>query len=262
MHMIRWFSSGVLAALLFAGAACAQEQVPVVAQSARVMDTAHMLQPQQRAQLEQSLSQFEQAHGTQIAILTLPSTSPETIEQYGIRVGDAWKSGRKKVDDGVILIVAPNNPHELGRLRLEVGYGLEGAITDPIAKRILVEDVAPAFGQGDYFGGMVKAVADLERVINKEGLAPAARSGHRQGSIPGILVILGALVFFVLWGLLRAGSATYLPGTRGLNSGMWLPLYIGSSLLSGGFRSGGSSGSDFGGGGGGGFGGGGASGDW
>ena len=249
-----------------------QDAVPVPTETARVVDTVGLLKPEERQALESSLAEYEAQKGTQIAILTIPSTAPEAIEQYGIRVADAWKVGRKNIADGVILIVAPDNPPYLGRLRIEVGRGLEGAVTDSIAKRIIDLDIAPRFRQGAYFAGLSVAVDHLKLVIAGEALpAPTVtreRSTGRGGSA-GLGQLL-FLAFIIISGVLsqfnRRGVA-YLPGGRvqnrsslGMAGMLMAPLLFGGAGMgrggSGGFGGG------FGGGGGGDFGGGGASGNW
>ncbi|MGR8952832.1 MAG: TPM domain-containing protein, partial [Gammaproteobacteria bacterium] len=123
--------------LLFLTASAAL--VPLPDLSRRVTDLTATLNAAQRQALEAKLAAFEGRKGSQIAVLIVPTTQPEDIAQFGIRVADAWKIGREKVDDGVILIVARNDR----RLRLEVGYGLEGAIPDAVAKRVIAEIITP-----------------------------------------------------------------------------------------------------------------------
>ena len=112
------------------------------------------------------MAAFEAKKGSQIAVLIVPTTQPEDIAQFGIRVAEAWKIGRKNVDDGVILIVAKEDR----KLRLEVGYGLEGAIPDAIAKRVIAETITPFFKKGDYAGGIDAGVTQLMQLIEGETL--------------------------------------------------------------------------------------------
>ncbi|HNH52617.1 MAG TPA: TPM domain-containing protein, partial [Nitrosomonas sp.] len=145
------------------------------------------------------LAQFEASNGSQIALLIVPSTQPETIEQYAIRVVDAWKLGRKGVDDGVLLLVAKNDR----ALRIEVGYGLEGILPDAVAKRIIEETIVPAFRQDDFFGGLQAGVNQIIRVIQGESLPPPKKVS------PGLNVILEnsipiLVVFLVLGKVLQA----------------------------------------------------------
>jgi uncharacterized membrane protein YgcG len=151
MFRSSWFAGLALLALL-AGPVAARADV-AIPPVARVTDLTGTLSAVQRSTLSERLADFEQEKGSQLAVLVLPTTQPETIEQYGIRVGDAWKLGRKGKDDGVILIVAKNDH----RVRIEVGYGLEGDIPDATAKRIIDEAITPAFKAGDFYAGITAA---------------------------------------------------------------------------------------------------------
>jgi uncharacterized protein len=168
---------------------------------ARVTDLTGTLNAQQREALEQTLAEFEKRKGAQIAVLMVPTTQPETIEEYAVRVEEAWKLGRKGVDDSALLVIAKNDR----RLRIEVGYGLEGALPDAIAKRIIDNDITPRFKQGDFYGGIRAGVDRVMRVVEGEKLPPPAAHGpdSSQGFDPGMLVFL---FFFVViaGGILRA----------------------------------------------------------
>jgi len=148
------------------GLAAAQVAVPPL--KARVTDLTGTLTQQQSAALEQTLAEFEKRKGTQMAVLMLPTVKPEAIEQFGIRVGEAWKIGRKGVDDGLILIVAKEDR----QLRFEVGYGLEGVMPDAIAKRVIEEDIVPRFRQGDFYGGIRAGMDRAIRLVEGEKLPP------------------------------------------------------------------------------------------
>ncbi len=193
------------AALLFficAGLA----QVPVPPLTARVTDLTGTLTPQQRAALEERLAAFEARKGTQIAVLMVPTTQPEAIEQFGIRAAEAWKIGRKGVDDGALLVVALKDR----TLRIEVGYGLEGALPDARAKRIIEDYIVPRFKAGDFFGGIDAGVTRMMSVIEGEPLppptsaAPGARSGGGDGFGLYELLFIGFMLVFVVGGVLRA----------------------------------------------------------
>ena len=284
----RWLAA--LAALLFAAAAAAE--VPVPALKARVTDLTGTLGAQQRAELEQMLTGLEARKGAQLAVLLVPSTQPETIEQYSIRVAEAWRLGRKGVDDGVLLLVAKDDR----RLRIEVGYGLEGVLPDAGAKRIIAEDITPRFKQGDYYGGIRAGVERIARVIGGEPLpAPAQRSAPpSQGQDPFIWFIPGVIFLMFVSGILDRLFGR-LAGSAATGAAAWVAAWtmFGSLAIGaiagaivfvavlvaslahpsvrgrGGWTSGGGSGSGgfsgggggFGGGGGG-FGGGGSSGSW
>ena len=128
------------------------------------------------APLESKLTAFEARKGSQIAVLIVPTTQPEAIEQYSIRVVDQWKVGRKKVDDGALLLVAKNDR----ALRIEVGYGLEGPLTDAIAKRIIEDVITPQFRRGNFYGGIDAGVDAMIKVIDGEALPPPAPAAPRH----------------------------------------------------------------------------------
>src|SRR5260221_6737327 len=192
----RW--PGLLAAgaiLLFAGLSPASGEVAVPPLSAHVTDLTGTLSAQQVQDLESRLASFERGKGSQIAVLMLPSTQPETIEEYSIRVADAWKIGRARIDDGVILVVAKNDR----KLRVEVGRGLEGVIPDGIAKRVIAEVITPHFKANDFYGGIVAGTGALMKLIEGEDL-PVPRSGviingvHRPIDFQTIFLLFVALV--------------------------------------------------------------------
>lgn len=259
----------------------AAEPVPLPALTTRVTDLTATLDSTQRGRLEAQLAAIDRSGRAQIAVLLLPTTQPETIEQFGIRLAEHWKIGHKGADNGLIVIVAKADRN----MRIEVGYGLEGSIPDAIAKRIIAERMAPAFKQGDFFGGLQAAVAALDQAIGgsaagtpaaplpastKQGadktdlfpwLMGAVVAGGVLRSLFGLFgallagVIAGGLGFFIFGSVLAAGIA-----------GVLVFVFSFFNLLSrgggfgggGGFRGGGGGFS----GGGGGFGGGGASGRW
>src|SRR5258705_1147429 len=158
----------LLCFLVVASASWAQDLVPVPALKARVTDLTRTLTPDQSAQLEQKLAAFEARKGSQIAVLIVATTHPETIEQYSIRVAEQWKLGRKGVDDGALLLVAKDDR----AVRIEVGYGLEGALPDAIAKRIIEDVIVPRFREGDFGRGISDGVDRILGVIEGEPLPP------------------------------------------------------------------------------------------
>ena len=293
----RWLGL-VAAGVLLAGLASARAEVAVPPLKARVTDLTGTLSGTQQQDLERRLREFESRKGSQIAVLMLPSTEPETIEEYSIRVADAWKIGRARVDDGVILVVAKNDR----KLRVEVGRGLEGAIPDAIAKRVVSDVITPHFRSGDFYGGIAAGTDALMKLIEGEGL-PAPQSGviirgvHRtidfqtifllfvalvvtdaifrrlfgrvigagiSGGIVGAIVWLaaGVLAFAVIGGLI--GFVIALINGLGSRRGSWSsgPGGWGGGWGSGSFGGGGGFGGGGFSGGGGGFSGGGASGSW
>lgn len=265
MPLIRFLFGVLLAASL--SLAVAQTRVAVPPLTGHVVDQAALLQPQQRAALEDLLTQYEARAGAQIVVLLLPSTAPETIEQYSIRVADTWKLGRNNIDDGVILLVARDNPKALRRLRIEAGRGVQGSLTDLQSKRILQEIIAPYFQQNDFNGGLAAGVTAIMSALDKEHLPapPAGSASTPEESVS--LFALGPLLlfgFFLLAGGLVRGRRTRNvlgQGEWGRTAGVILGSAIASGNLGRSSRGGGFSGGGFSGGGGG-FDGGGASGDW
>jgi len=272
-------------AILLCCAVVAGAQVPVPPLLGRVTDQTATLTGEQRSALEQTLRSFEERKGSQVAVLIVSSTAPETIEQYALRVAEQWKPGRKNVDDGAILVVAKDDR----ALRIEVGYGLEGALTDAASKRIISEIVVPRFRQGDFYGGIAAGVDRILRVIDGEPLPKPgeSRSGGMGGfgailpvmmmlalvvggvlhvvlgRFPGALVT-GGVVSVVAWMLAGAISVALIVGLIAFLFTLFAG--VGGRALGGGGFGGGFGGGGFGGGGfsggGGGFGGGGASGRW
>jgi uncharacterized protein len=279
-----------LLALLLCWAFAAAADVAVPPLSGRVVDQTGTLSVGDISSLTQTLKDLETRKGSQVAVLIVPTTAPETIEQYSIRVAEAWKIGRKKIDDGALLVVAKDDRH----LRIEVGYGLEGALTDVTAKRIIDEIIVPKFRSGDFAGGISAGVARIVAVINGEPL-PAPQP-QQSWSLPdqignafpfiifGVIalsgflrMVLGRLVGAVATGGVVGLLAWFILGSLALSLiaaaiAFVFTMFAGSFASSngrtgwsggGGSFSGGSSG-DSGGfsGGGGSFGGGGASGSW
>ncbi len=276
----------------------ADDLVAVPPLKARVTDLSGTLSSGQVAQLEQQLAAFEQERGSQIAILLVPTTAPEPIEMYSIRVAESWKIGRRKHDDGVLMLVAKNDR----KLRIDVGYGLEGAIPDAIAKRVVAEVITPRFRQGDFFGGLQAGVAQIQSLIEGEqlpapdqwgsGAQPESAGGFGEMLVVGIIaaVVLGGILNAIFGRLLGSGITGGLVGglgwliTTSLAVGIIAAIAVflfalafggrGAGSRHGGWGGGGGvggiggggwgggGGGGWGGGGGGGFGGGGASGSW
>jgi uncharacterized protein len=182
--------------MCWAVAAAADVAVPPL--SGRVVDQTGTLSSGDIASLTQTLKSLEARRGSQVAVLIVPTTEPETIEQYSIRVAEAWKIGRKKIDDGALLVVAKSDRH----LRIEVGYGLEGSLTDATTKRIIDEDITPKFKAGDFAGGITAGVNRMIRVIDGEQL-PAPEPPHWQS--PGSFSIDPLNPFLIIPVLLLGG---------------------------------------------------------
>lgn len=180
-----------------AGAAA---DVAVPALSGRVVDQTLTLGMDQQARLDRTLRDFEVRKGSQIAVLIVPTTAPESIEQFSIRVAEQWKIGRRKIDDGAILVVAKDDR----KLRIEVGYGLEGALTDVTAHRIVDEIIVPKFRTGDFAGGIIAGVDRILKVIDGEPLpkpvAPQGSNGFGQLEQFGSLLLFPVIF---LGGFLR-----------------------------------------------------------
>jgi len=258
-----------------------------------VNDYAGMISPSARTQLSSELRAFEQTDSTQIVILTLPSLEGEPIEDFGIQVADAWKIGQKNKDNGVIFLVAKQDR----KMRIEVGRGLEGRLTDLLSGRIIDLVVKPRFKRGDFDGGFIAGVQALVDATRGEFKADDTRRRQtRNGSFPilsvllfsGIIMLIfgsisrtlggiaGAVIFPGIVHFIMPGIAAYIiSAALGFGAGLSLPslfstgrgshrdggFWMGGPGIGGGFGGGGFGGGGFGGGGGG-FGGGGASGGW
>ncbi|NWG86550.1 MAG: YgcG family protein [Hydrogenophilaceae bacterium] len=265
---------------LFSLTAVAEVAVPPLA--ARVTDLTGTLSAEQRAGIEQKLAALESAKGSQIAVLLVPTTQPETVEQYAIRVAEAWQLGRKGIDDGALLLVAKDDR----TLRIEVGYGLEGVIPDAIAKRVIEEVIVPRFKQGDFAGGIAAGTEALIKLVEGEPLPEPVRQASSGIALFENVLPVAMLFVFVVGGLLRAMLGRFVGASLAggvaffgawlllgsLLTGLVIAFVVFLITLAGGGRPGylgggfgGRGGGGFGGGfsgGGGGFGGGGASGRW
>ena len=258
----------------------------------RVVDQTGTLSSGDMAELAGKLADLEKRKGSQIAVLIVPTTDGEPIEQFSLRVAEAWKIGRKKIDDGALLVVAKNDR----RLRIEVGYGLEGALTDVTSKRIIDEDITPKFKEGDFAGGISAGIGRLIGLVNGEKL-PEPAPPHWQGPMLGnyidpfnpfvlafVFLVSGALramlgrlvgsmatgglVGFLAWLFIGSFGAALVIGVLAFLFAAFIDLFpsgggrsTGGGWSSGGWSGGSSSSGGFSGGGGS-FGGGGASGSW
>jgi len=278
------------ATLLLVTLICLAEDRPAPALTGRVVDETQTLTAGQLQSLEAKLQAFEQRKGSQIAVLIAGTTFPEPIESYSIRVAEAWKIGRKGVNDGILVIVAKSDRV----MRLEVGYGLEGAIPDAVAKRLVDEVFIPGFREGNFYEGLDTGIDRLIKVIDGEPLPEASQSQAGKGSprsiesyfvvflvatlafggllrrvlgrLPAALVV-GTAIGFLAWLIIAPVVVALLTGIVAFVVTLFgggMPGRLGG----GGFGGGGFGGGGFGGGGGGfsggggGFGGGGASGRW
>jgi uncharacterized protein len=262
----------------------ARSQIAVPELRSRVTDLTGTLTRSDESTIEKRLRAFEEKHGSQIAVLVVPTTEPETIEQYSMRVAESWKLGRKGIDDGALLLVAMKDR----AIRIEVGYGLEGVLNDATCKRIVAEIITPEFRRGDFRAGIEAGVERMMRVIEGEALPPPRHGeGHggdasnllffvafvAMGAAHALRPVLGRLGAALVIGLgaaivssflvssfaaLLIGVGVFVLALFASPAGAWMSgrRYAGG----GGFGPGGSGGGFSGGGGG--FGGGGASGRW
>ena len=201
------------------------QQIPPL--TARVTDTTGTLDTAQKQTLETSLATLEQRKGAQLAVLMVPSVKPEEIEQYSIRVVDAWKLGRKGVDDGVLLIIAKNDH----RVRIEVGRGLEGAIPDAANARIIREYITPKFRAGDFYGGIVDATDALTKLIDGEPLPPPLVEERRVPGASNVFNTITTVLFIAIWLRAMFGGLPAAPraGIVGLASGA-VAMFFGGVL--------------------------------
>jgi uncharacterized protein len=189
----RFFSTWLLlCAFAFSWQVSAEVAVPAL--SARVIDQTKTLTPEQLRMLDQKLREIEARKGSQVVVLMVSTTKPEEIEQFAIRVADKWKIGRKKVDDGVIVLIAKNDR----AVRIEVGYGLEGALTDALSKRIIDGAMIPRFKQQDFYGGISAGVDQIGRVIDGEILPTPAPNRQLVADQEGTLSSLSVLFVIAL----------------------------------------------------------------
>ena len=230
-------------------------------------DYAAVLGAEDRARLERTLASGEEATGAQVVVAIFPSLEDESLEDFSIRLAEKWRVGRKELDDGAILLVFLKER----KVRIEVGYGLEGAVPDAEAGRIIRESIAPHFREGRYAAGLEAATRAIYAKV--ETTAPADRQGHGRSRGRGFPVV-GVLGFFVILGIIAMMLFREAATTRGITRGYtggrggWgIPPVIFFPPMGGGWRRGGGGGGGGGGfggfsSGGGSFGGGGASGDW
>lgn len=285
-----WVKILVLAVLLFS-ATFIRAEVAIPLLKSHVTDLTATLSASEVTQLEQKLAAFEKAKGSQVAVLIVPTTQPETIEQYALRVAETWKLGRKGIDDGVLLLVAKNDR----ALRIEVGYGVEGALPDAMAKRIIAEIIVPQFKAGNFVAGIDMGINTILSLLKGESL-PLPSTQHSTYSSIGMhtlidnfipiligLIVLGRMLQALLGRLAGATVTSIGVGLIGwlFFSSVVVAILIAAAVFlmslfqstgSGIYRNGRSSWSDHGfrnggsgggfSGGGGGFGGGGASGRW
>lgn len=221
----RFVFFGMLLGALGVMPTLADVEIPLL--KTRVTDLTQTLNAQQTQSLEAELAALETRKGAQIAVLIVPSTAPETIEQYARRVLDEWKLGRKGIDDGALLLVAKDDR----KLRIETQYGLEGVIPDAIAKRIVVEDITPAFKRGDYYGGIQSGINRMSRLVEGEPLPPPQEQEPGWTSFGEFLPFL-IFAIVVLGGFLRSAFGQFFGATIvGGVVGVFLWVLLGSIVV-------------------------------
>ncbi len=219
-------------------------EIPEIHQ--RVTDLTGTLTADQIATLSDTLAQFERETSNQIAVLMIPTVGDEAVEDYSMRVAEKNKFGKKGRDNGVLLFIAKEDHW----IRIEVGYGLEGALTDALSDQIIRHEMFPRFRSGDFYGGIDAGIHAIMAATKGEYTGDNNRQGQRQ-KIPPVAILILFFVIFVMSQIFRGGRRTYVGRGRYYGGGWW-----GGGFGGGGFGGGGFSG------GGGGFGGGGASGRW
>jgi len=246
---IRWLLVSFLALCLLALPSFAAFEVPKL--KTRILDQANLIDAASEQQINQLLAGHEKASSNQIIVVTLKDLQGFSIEQAGVEMGRAWGVGQKDQDNGIVLILAQAER----KVRIEVGYGLEGVMTDAVSATIVQDYILPRFKTGDFSGGLLVGSQAIVAALGGEYIAPVAQ-GKKSGNGSGLPSIIFMFIFMAFAAMNRLGSSG---GRRGRSSLWLLPL-----MILGGGSGGRSSGGGFGGfsGGGGGFGGGGASGGW
>jgi uncharacterized protein len=262
---MRRFAWAALAALLVAAPAAAQSALPPLplAPNRYFTDSAGLVDAGTALRLNEKLRQFDQQTSTQVVVVVMAELPWPSLEDFTARAAEAWRVGRKELDNGAILFVFVKDR----AVRIEVGYGLEGALPDATAKRIIEEVIIPAFRQGNFAGGIEAGADAMMAATRGEYTAPAATPRTRRRGGGGSILLIVVILLLVNWmigrNMSRGRYTTY--GRRGRRSGWGGPVYWGGGGWGG--RGGGWGGGGFGGGGGfsgggGSFGGGGASGRW
>ena len=193
----------------------------------RIVDNAHLLPADRTASLSAELATHEARTGNQVAVLTLPSLEGESLEEFSHRVATAWKLGRKGTDNGVLILVVPNDR----KVRIEVGYGLEGALTDLKSSRIIREEIVPRFRNGDFPGGIAAGVKAVLGTIEGTYTPPERKpvsTGNKTESALGMLflaVVVGILTAAIVGHHWKGGSiGSVMAFVLALSSGLILAI--------------------------------------
>ena len=238
-----WVSAGAFAGLLFAAGACAQRWeagtdglLPIPPLTAHVTDLTQTLSSGEKQALDAKLADWEARTTNQLAVLIVPTTQPEPIEAYSIRVAEKWQIGRKGKDNGALFLVAKNDK----KMRIEVGYGFEGVLTDATSRRIIAENVAPLFREGKFAAGID---AGVDRIITTvaEGKPLPPRETSRVNARPsgrhfdfGTMLLILFIVVPLVGTVLRSIFGRLLGSTVGagvVGAAAW--LFAGSLLVAG-----------------------------
>lgn len=248
-----WLSRAGVVILLLALAVIAKADATFPPLTGRVIDSAGLLSPTVVASLTSTLAVHEQQHSNQVVVATVPNLQGYSIEEYGYQLARAWGIGQKEHNNGVVLLVAK----EERKVRIEVGYGLEGALTDALASNIIQTEILPNFRQGDFEAGILSGTDAILQAVQGE-YQPKKTKANDDKNTAGLIFFI--ILVFVMFGLGGGGGGKGSRHHRN-NLGALGGIILGGGLGGGGFGSGGLGGGGFGGGGGG-FGGGGASGGW
>jgi uncharacterized protein len=222
--LLFWFCAGLCFWLLAAGAFAGD--IPKL--QARVTDLAGVLTPEQNANLEEKLRQFEVSDTTQIAVLLIPSLEGEALEDYSVRVATAWRLGQKGRDNGALLFISMKER----KIRIEVGYGLEANLTDALSKRIIQNEIAPSFREGNFYEGVDAGVNGIMAAVRGtyQGSSQSAYSSRTRGDSGGGFGFLVFLLVPLLW--LLASTGKWGGGVLGGGAGLFLAhSLIGFTLL-------------------------------
>ena len=255
-----YFTFWLFTCLIFLQTVATAQEFPERPRPARLVnDFAGILSASQRQTLESALVAYDDSTSTQIAVVTVPTLNDYDVADYAVQLGEKWGIGRKQKDNGLLLLVAPNER----KVTIQVGYGLEGAIPDATAKTIISQRIIPYFKQNNYPGGIAAGVQGLMQAAAGEFKGEPRKRGDDGGGFPTFLVIIIIVIILIsIFGKKGGGGGGSYSrrGYRGYGGG---PIIFGGGGFGGGGGSfGGGGGGGFGGFGGGSFGGGGASGDW
>ena len=234
MRFLRAALAAVASCAALAFAATPTDPIAVPKLAARVTDQTGSLTADERAALEAKLAGFEQSHGSQVAVLLVPSIGPEAIEEFAGRVTDEWKLGRKGVDDGVLVVVAKQER----KIRIQTGRGVQGTLTDALSKRIASDIIAPRFRTGDFAGGLnagvdaiFKAIEGEQLPLPKAGSAPHTGKADTASSL-GSFFIPALFIVLIGGGILRSMLGRFLgAGATGAVIGVLAWVFIGSMAV-------------------------------